>query len=79
MCEVDADRKEPRQALRTAVLVAEPPALPIPRGSAGPGPPADTIVKRWQDHLPLHRMEHTRAAPTARHTPGHKRPIPASG
>ena len=50
-------RKTARGALSTAVLVAESPELPIPRGSAGPGMLADTIVKRWQDHLPLHRME----------------------
>lgn len=50
-------RKAARQALSTEVLVAETPELPIPRGSAGPGMLADTIVKRWQDHLPLHRME----------------------
>jgi transposase len=31
--------------------------LPIPRGLAGPGMLADTIVKRWQDHMPLHRLE----------------------
>jgi len=52
-------RKAERQAARTAVLVAETPELPIPRGSAGPGMLADSIVKRWQDHLPLHRMENT--------------------
>jgi transposase len=50
-------RKGERQELRTEVLVAETPELPIPRGSAGPGMLADTVVKRWQDHLPLHRME----------------------
>ena len=50
-------RKAEREALSTAVLVAETPELPVPRGSAGPGMLADTIVKRWQDHLPLHRME----------------------
>jgi transposase len=50
-------RKGEREALSTEVLVAETPELPIPRGSAGPGMLADTIVKRWQDHLPLHRME----------------------
>jgi len=33
------------------------PALPIPMGLAGPGLLADTIVRRWQDHQPLHRME----------------------
>jgi len=30
---------------------------PIDRALAGPGPLADTIVRRWQDHLPLHRLE----------------------
>ena len=39
------------------VLVAPPPELPIARGLAGPGMLADTIVKRWQDHMPLHRLE----------------------
>jgi transposase len=41
----------------TEVLVSEPLELPIPRGLAGPGMLADTIVKRWQDHLPLNRLE----------------------
>ena len=41
----------------TQVLQAPPPELPIPRGLAGPGLLADTIVRRWQDHLPLHRLE----------------------
>jgi transposase len=41
----------------TEVFVAEPPELPIPRGLAGPGMLADTIVKRWQDHMPLNRLE----------------------
>jgi len=26
-------------------------------GNAGPGMLADTIVKRWQDHMPLNRLE----------------------
>lgn len=39
------------------VLQAAPPELPIERGLAGPGLLADSIVKRWQDHLPLHRLE----------------------
>jgi len=42
---------------QTEVFVAEPLELPIARGLAGPGMLADTIVKRWQDHLPLHRLE----------------------
>ena len=37
-------------------LIAEPPELPIDRGLAGPGMLADTIVRRWQDHLPLYRL-----------------------
>ena len=36
---------------------AAPPELPIQRGLAGPGLLADTIVQRWGDHLPLHRLE----------------------
>lgn len=39
------------------VLKAATPELPIERGLAGPGLLADTVVKRWQDHLPLHRQE----------------------
>lgn len=50
-------RKDRERDAETEVLVAEPPLLPIPRGLAGPGMLADTIVKRWQDHLPLHRLE----------------------
>lgn len=50
-------RKADKGALQSRVLVAETPELPILRGSAGPGLLADTIVKRWQDHLPLARQE----------------------
>jgi hypothetical protein len=39
------------------VQIAPTPDLPIERGVAGPGLLADTLVKRWQDHLPLHRQE----------------------
>lgn len=46
------DRFEP-----TTVEVASPPDMPIERGVAGPGLLADTIVRRWQDHMPLHRLE----------------------
>jgi transposase len=49
--------KDRERDAETTVLVAEPLELPIPRGLAGPGMRADTIVKRWQDHLPLHRLE----------------------
>jgi len=50
-------RKSAAAGLHTEVLVGETPDLPIPRGSAGPGRLADSIVKRWQDHLPLNRLE----------------------
>jgi transposase len=39
------------------IYIAETPELPIKRGSAGPGFLAQSIVRRWQDHLPLHRLE----------------------
>jgi transposase len=41
----------------TEVLQGSTPELPIGRGLAGPALLADTIVRRWQDHLPLHRLE----------------------
>jgi transposase len=41
----------------TTVHQAPAPELPIERGLAGPGLLADTVVKRWDDHLPLHRQE----------------------
>jgi transposase len=47
--------REPAAA--TQVFQASPPELPIDRALAGPGLLADTIVRRWQDHLPLHRLE----------------------
>ncbi|MCE7888404.1 MAG: IS66 family transposase [Sorangiineae bacterium PRO1] len=48
----DRKRDEP-----TEVFIAKPAEQPIPKGLAGPGILADTIVKRWQDHLPLNRLE----------------------
>jgi hypothetical protein len=42
---------------KVGVVMGETPSLPIPRGLAGPGLLADTLVKRWQDHMPLNRME----------------------
>lgn len=39
------------------VLVGETIELPIERGTAGPGMLADTIIRRWDDHQPLHRLE----------------------
>jgi transposase len=48
----------------TQLAVAMPPVLqapalelPLPRSLCGPGMLADTLVRRWQDHLPLHRLE----------------------
>ncbi|HZF29419.1 MAG TPA: IS66 family transposase [Gammaproteobacteria bacterium] len=49
--------KDRARNAETHVLQAEPPELPIDRAIAGPGLMADTIVRRWQDHLPLHRLE----------------------
>lgn len=50
-------RKSEVGGLDTEVFQAETPELPIPRSNVGPGFLADSIVKRWQDHLPLHRLE----------------------
>ena len=44
-------------AASTPVLQAPPLELPLPRSLCGPGLLADTLVRRWQDHLPLHRLE----------------------
>jgi transposase len=49
--------KERERDAATKVHVAAPVELPIAKGLAGPGMLADTIVKRWQDHQPLHRLE----------------------
>lgn len=50
-------RKDRTRNAPTTVHVAAPLDLPIERGLAGPGLLADTIVRRFQDHLPLHRLE----------------------
>ncbi|MEW6268343.1 MAG: IS66 family transposase [Thermodesulfobacteriota bacterium] len=50
-------RKDRERLAETEVLVADPLELPIERGLAGPGLLADSVVRRWQDHLPLHRLE----------------------
>jgi len=49
-----ADRK--RDGAIT-VYQAPTPDLPIEGAVAGPGMLADTLVKRWDDHLPLHRLQ----------------------
>jgi transposase len=50
-------RKANKESLSTEVLIAEPLALTIEKGVAGPGMLAETIVRRWCDHQPLHRQE----------------------
>jgi transposase len=50
-------RKDRDKLGECEVMQAAPPELPIVRGLAGPALLADTVVKRWQDHLPLHRLE----------------------
>jgi transposase len=50
-------RKDRERLAATSVQIAEVPELPIERGLAGPGLLADTIVRRWADHLPLNRLE----------------------
>jgi len=49
--------KDRDRLAETKFFQALPAELPIERGLAGPGLLADTIVRRWQDHLPLHRLE----------------------
>src|SRR5688572_28384171 len=41
----------------SCIVSASAPELPIVRGLAGPGLLADSIVKRWDDHDPLNRLE----------------------
>jgi transposase len=48
----DRDRDGPTEIWAPDVV-----DLPIPRGVAGPSLLADTIVRRWQDHQPLNRLE----------------------
>lgn len=40
-----------------AIVIAELPERPIPRGIAGPGLLAHVLVSKYADHLPLHRQE----------------------
>jgi transposase len=44
-------------SLGRIVLMGEMPELPIPRGLAGPGLLGESIVRRFLDHSPLHRLE----------------------
>jgi transposase len=50
-------RKDRERGGATQVLTPDTVELPIERGVAGPGMLADTIVRRWQDHQPLNRLE----------------------
>ncbi len=50
-------RKADKASAETSVLIADPLPLPIAKGIAGPGLLAETVVKRWCDHQPLHRQE----------------------
>jgi transposase len=50
-------RKDRTRGAETEVFVADTLDLPIERGTAGPGMLADSIVRRWQDHQPLTRLE----------------------
>ena len=48
----DRNRLEPPE-----FNIAAPFGLPIERGLAGPGLVANTVVRRFADHLPLHRQQ----------------------
>lgn len=50
-------RKDRDRSSATEVFAAPAVELPIERGLAGPSMLADTIVRRWQDHQPLNRLE----------------------
>lgn len=52
-----AKQETPRDEPVVQIQIAEVPEPPIEKGLPGPGMLADTIVRRWQDHLPLHRQE----------------------
>jgi len=50
-------RKDRKRGDTTEVIAPETVEMPIEHGVAGPGMLADTIVRRWQDHQPLNRLE----------------------
>lgn len=50
-------RKDRERNAETSVFTAEPVDLPIPRGLAGPNLLAETIVRRWDDHMPANRLQ----------------------
>jgi transposase len=51
-------RKDRARNAETEVFTAPAVELPIERGIAGPGVLAETIVRRFDDHLPANRQEH---------------------
>jgi transposase len=50
-------RKDRKRDSTTEVWAPDAVELPIRRGVAGPSLLADTIVRRWQDHQPVNRLE----------------------
>ncbi|MDD9933436.1 MAG: transposase, partial [Myxococcales bacterium] len=54
-------RKDRDRGGKTTVYISDPHDLPVPRGLAGPGMLADTLVRRWQDHTPANRLEDAHA------------------
>jgi len=50
-------RKDRDPSDTTVVYSPDTVEMPIPRGLAGPGMLADTVVRRYQDHQPLNRLE----------------------
>jgi transposase len=50
-------RKERERNAETSVFISPTVDLPIERGMAGPGLLADTVVRRFADHLPMNRLE----------------------
>lgn len=50
-------RKDRKRGDATQVFAPAAVEMPIEHGVAGPGMLADTIVRRWQDHQPLNRLE----------------------
>lgn len=64
ICEVHRPKFLPKERDRldpADFSIAEPIALPIERGLAGPGLLADTVVRRHADHQPFHRLQKTYA------------------
>jgi transposase len=52
-----ACRRCEREAVNPQITVAGKPAQPIPKAIPGPGLVAYIITSKWNDHLPLYRLE----------------------